>query len=134
MTRLRVLAPGYWIPDGIAVIGEGEFLFADRGGALYHYAGGRVTEVRGLPPSRTSGVFGGLLDVSLHPGFADTRLVYIAYNDASFDLTVADAADHRRTSASIPRHICRLATAQGRVAGDRVQAARTQFDQGHRTP
>src|SRR5688572_26502667 len=65
-----VLASGYWIPDGIAVIGEGEFLFADRGGALYHYVSGRVTAVRGLPKSRTSGVFGGLLDVSLHPGFA----------------------------------------------------------------
>src|SRR5512145_550350 len=54
-----VLASGYWIPDGIAVIGEGEFLFADREGALYHYLGGRVTGVRGIPPSRTSGVYGG---------------------------------------------------------------------------
>ena len=48
-----------------------------------------MTKVRGLPPSRTSGVYGGLLDVSLHPGFRDSRLVYIAYDDASFDLTVA---------------------------------------------
>src|SRR5215216_3115363 len=63
-TEPGVLASGYWIPDGIAVIGEGEFLFADRGGALYHYAGSGVTKVRGLPPSRTSGVYGGLLDVS----------------------------------------------------------------------
>jgi aldose sugar dehydrogenase len=84
-----VLASGYWIPDGIAVIGEGEFLFADRGGALYHYVGGRVTRVRGLPPSRTSGVYGGLLDISLHPGFPNNRLVYIAYDDNSFALTVA---------------------------------------------
>ena len=89
MTEPWVLASGYWIPDGIAVIGEGEFLFADRGGALYHYVGGRVTAVRGLPRSRTSGVFGGLLDVSLHPSFRDSRLVYVAYDDASFDLTVA---------------------------------------------
>ena len=34
MTEPGVLASGYWIPDGIAVIGEGESLFADRGGAL----------------------------------------------------------------------------------------------------
>src|SRR5688572_23462791 len=88
-TEPGVLASGYWIPDGIAVIGEGEFLFADRGGALYHYKRGGVTAVRGLPRSRTSGVYGGLLDVSLHPGFADSRLVYIAYDDAAFDLTVA---------------------------------------------
>ena len=55
MNEPGVLASGYWIPDGIAVIGEGEFLFADRGGALYHYAGGGVTEVRGLPrPGRVA--------------------------------------------------------------------------------
>jgi aldose sugar dehydrogenase len=89
LTEPGVLASGYWIPDGIAVIGEGEFLFADRGGALYHYVRGGVTGVRGLPRSRTSGVFGGLLDVSLHPSFPNSRLVYIAYNDASFGLTVA---------------------------------------------
>jgi aldose sugar dehydrogenase len=98
-----VLASGYWIPDGIAVIGDGEFLFADRGGALYHYAGGGVTQVRGLPSTRTSGVFGGLLDVSLHPGFADNRLVYIAYNDNSYDLAVArfELRDDRAQNLSV---------------------------------
>jgi glucose/arabinose dehydrogenase len=89
MTEPGVLASGYWIPDGIAVIGEDEFLFADRGGALYHYLGGGVTKVQGLPASRTSTIYGGLLDVSLHPSFPDSRLVYIAYDDASYDLTVA---------------------------------------------
>jgi glucose/arabinose dehydrogenase len=84
-----VLASGYWIPDGIAVIGDDEFLFADRGGSLYHYAAGRVARVTGIPKSKTSDVYGGMLDVSLHPSFADSRLVYIAYDDASFDLTVA---------------------------------------------
>jgi glucose/arabinose dehydrogenase len=89
MTESGALAAGYWIPDGIAVIGEGEFLFADRGGALYHYVGGGVTRIQGIPASRTSDIYGGLLDVSLHPGFPASRLVYIAYNNASFDLTVA---------------------------------------------
>src|SRR5262245_26996483 len=84
-----VLASGYRVPDGIAVIGESEFLFADRGGAVHHYVGGRVTEVRGIPPSRMSDVYGGLLDVSLHPSFLNNRLVYIAYDDASFGLAVA---------------------------------------------
>ena len=88
-TEPGVLASGYWIPDGIAVIGEGEFLFADRGGAIYHYSNGSVTAVRGVPPSKTSTVYGGLLDVSLHPSFPNSRLVYIAYDDASFGLAVA---------------------------------------------
>jgi hypothetical protein len=33
-TEPGVLASGYWIPDGIALIGEDEFLFADRAGVL----------------------------------------------------------------------------------------------------
>ena len=88
MSEPGVLASGYSIVDGIAVIGEREFLFAERGGALYHYVDGRVTAVRGLPPSKMSGVYGGLLDVSLHPSFPTSRLVYIAYNNAAFDLTI----------------------------------------------
>ena len=98
-----MLASGYWIPDGIAVIGKGEFLFADRGGALYHFVRGGVTRVRGLPQSKTSGVYGGLLDVSLHPSFPNSRLVYIAYNDDSFGLTVArfELRDDRAENLSV---------------------------------
>ena len=84
-----VLVSGFWIPDGIAVIGEEEFLVADRGGALHHYMAGEVTEVEDIPRSRTSDVYGGLLDVSLHPQFEDNRLVYIAYDDAAWGLAVA---------------------------------------------
>lgn len=81
--------PTAGIVDAIAVIGEEEFLYTRRGGVLHHDVAGAVTEVEGLPESRTSDVYGGLLDVSLHPGFADNRLVYIAYDDASFGLAVA---------------------------------------------
>jgi glucose/arabinose dehydrogenase len=103
LTESGVLASGYWIPDGIAVIGEGEFLFADRRGAVYHYVDGGVTAVRGIPLSRTSTIYGGLLDVSLHPSFPASRLVYIAYNDASSDLTVArfELRDNRAESLSV---------------------------------
>ena len=75
-----VLASGFWIPDGLAVIGEEEFLFADRSGAVYHYVAGDVTRVEGIPQSRIAEVYGGLQDVSLHPLFNDNQLVYIAYN------------------------------------------------------
>jgi glucose/arabinose dehydrogenase len=98
-----VLASGYWIPDGLAVIGEHEFLFADRGGTLYHYVDGRVTEVRGIPASKVSTIYGGLLDVSLHPSFPNSRLVYIAYNDNAYDLSVArfELRDDRAEKLSV---------------------------------
>jgi len=88
-TAPEVIASGYGVPDGIAVIAENEFLFAERSGALHHYLNGKVTEVQGIPASRTSDVYGGLLDVSLHPDFQNNRLVYITYNNASLDLSVA---------------------------------------------
>ena len=84
-----VIAYGFTIPDALTVIGEEEFLFVERSGTVYRYDSGAVTTVSGIPRSRMSDVYGGLLDLSLHPGFATNRLVYLAYNDASHDLAVA---------------------------------------------
>ncbi len=87
--RVETLTTGYDVPDAIAVISEDEFLFAERSGALYHYDRGQVTEIRDIPQSVMADGYGGLLDVSLHPVYATNRLVYIAYNDTGFDLSVA---------------------------------------------
>ena len=84
-----VLASGYGVVDGLAVIGEREFLFGDRSGAVYHYVDGTVSQVQGIPPVRLSTVYGGLLDVSLHPSFVNSRRVYIAYVDNAYHLAVA---------------------------------------------
>ena len=84
-----VLVSGYGVTDAIAVLGDDDFLFAERSGSLHHYVRGDVAEVRGLPATRMSDVYGGLLDVSLHPDFQENRQVYIAYNDANYDLIVA---------------------------------------------
>lgn len=84
-----VVAYGFTVPDALTVIGEDEFLFLDRRGGVYHYEAGAVTALSGVPRSRMSDVYGGLLDLSLHPDFATNRLVYLAYNDASYDLAVA---------------------------------------------
>jgi glucose/arabinose dehydrogenase len=102
-TEPGVLATSPWIPDAIAVIGEEEFLFIDRGGTLYHYLGDQVTEVTGIPVARTVDVYGGLLEVSLHPEFGVNRLVYIAYNDADFGLAVArfELNDNRAQSLEV---------------------------------
>lgn len=85
----EILAAGMWIPDGIAVIGEDEFLFADRGGDVFHYKDGSARPLNGIPASRTSGIYGGVLDLSLHPDFSTNRRVYMSYNDASWGLAVS---------------------------------------------
>lgn len=84
-----ILASGMWIPDGLTVVGENEFLFADRAGDVYTYSGGEARRLDGVPASRVSSVYGGILDLSAHPDFASNGLVYISYNDAQYRLTVA---------------------------------------------
>jgi glucose/arabinose dehydrogenase len=77
-----------WLPDGTALVTE-------RPGRLRVLRDGRLLPqpVAGVPDVFASGQ-GGLLDVSVHPRFAENRLVYLAYaagtNDAN-QLRVARA-------------------------------------------
>ena len=91
--QIEVIASGFEIPFGIEIIDENEFLFSDRVGILYHYDNGSVDAIDGIPStvSVTSGglVFGGLMDVSLHPEYEANRLVYIAYVSPDYQLKVA---------------------------------------------
>ncbi|MEZ4703499.1 MAG: PQQ-dependent sugar dehydrogenase, partial [Rhodothermales bacterium] len=78
----EVVASGFKIPWAIAVIDDEEYLISDRMGTLYHYRDGEAVALEGIPvslPFEIGGfVYGGLMDVSLHPRFAENRLVYIA--------------------------------------------------------
>ena len=89
----EIVTSGYSIPWGIDIIGEEDFLFTDRLGDLFHYTDGTVIEVTGIPPTQDvtfSGiVYGGLMDVSLHPNYEVNKRVYIAYVDSFFFLSVA---------------------------------------------
>ena len=60
-----------WLPDGSALVTE-------RDGRLRRLRDGQLdpTTISGLPPVLATGQ-GGLRDVSLHPDFADNRLVYL---------------------------------------------------------
>ena len=90
--ELEVLAQGYEIPWAIAVIGEEEYLFTERMGALYHYLNGEVKKVNGIPETRTFMVdrpYGGMMDISLHPNFAANRMAYLAYVNENYHLSVA---------------------------------------------
>ena len=83
----EVVASGFTIPWAIAVISEGEYLITERLGHLFHYRDGTAVALEGIPQTisvEVGGlVYGGLMDVSLHPQFDVNRLVYIAYvNDA----------------------------------------------------
>ena len=88
----EILAEGFEIPFAIEVLGENEYLFSERMGALFHYRNGEVSKIEGLPESRTymaDREYGGMMDVSLHPDFESNQRVYLAYVDKDYHLSLA---------------------------------------------
>src|SRR5690606_25122835 len=81
--RVTTVADGLDHPWGIAFLPDGSMLVTERSGALRHVtAAGEVSEpLSGVPEVDARGQ-GGLLDITLDPGFAESRLVYLSYAEA----------------------------------------------------
>jgi aldose sugar dehydrogenase len=77
---LTTVADGLELPWGLAFLPDGGLLVTERPGRLRRVAAsGAVSEpLDGVPPVFFRGQ-GGLLDVALHPDFADNGLVYLSY-------------------------------------------------------
>ncbi len=92
-------------PWGLAFLPDGRMLVTERPGRLRIVAEGWLVPepVAGVPAVWADGQ-GGLLDVALHPDFAQNGLVYLSYASPSADGD--DAA---------------TAVARGRLAGDRLE-------------
>ncbi len=84
--RAEVVVSGLNHPWSIAWLPDGSALVAERSGRLRVIRDGRLdpVPVSGLPPLYVGGQ-GGLLDVSLHPRFADNRLVYFTFATGTAD-------------------------------------------------
>ncbi len=81
--RVSVVTTGLSHPWAIAFLPGGDMLITERDGRLRVVRGGVLDPqaVSGLPQVRTDGN-GGLMDVALHPQFAENRLVYLTYTKA----------------------------------------------------
>jgi len=84
--RAEVVAGGLSHPWAIAWLPDGAALITERAGRLRVLRDGRLdpTPVAGLPPVFAAGQ-GGLLDVALHPDFAENRFVYFTLATGSRD-------------------------------------------------
>jgi glucose/arabinose dehydrogenase len=80
--RIEVVADGLSTPWGLAFLPDGRLLVSERPGLLRVLdPGGPVgPPVTGTPPVWVR-QDGGLMDVALHPRFADTGWIYLAYSD-----------------------------------------------------
>jgi glucose/arabinose dehydrogenase len=79
--KTEQVASGLNKPWGLAFLPGGEMLVTEKGGTLLRVsADGSKAEVAGLPKVDSRGQ-GGLLDVVLHPRFAENRLVYVTFSE-----------------------------------------------------
>ena len=79
--RVVTVADGLRNPWGMAFLPGGDVLVTEKGGRLRLVRGGalQAEPVAGTPEVHANGQ-GGLLDVALHPQFAENRLVYLTYS------------------------------------------------------
>jgi aldose sugar dehydrogenase len=79
--RLTTLTRDLEQPWGLAFLPDGRILITERPGRLRVFGSGRLdrTPLAGVPKVYASSQ-GGLLDVCLHPGFAQNRVLYLSYS------------------------------------------------------
>jgi len=79
--HITVITKGLDHPWGMAFLPNGDMLVTERAGRLRVVRKGVLdpTPIEGLPRIYVKGL-GGLLDVTLHPNFAQNRFVYLAYS------------------------------------------------------
>lgn len=84
---LTLVAEGLAFPWAIAVLPDGDMLVTERDGQLRLISGGQLLDapVSGLPDDIYAERQGGLLDIILHPDFAENRLVYLSYAQGNED-------------------------------------------------
>ena len=77
---VETMAEGLEHPWAMAFLPDGEVLITERPGRLRSWRDGRLSQsaVTGLPDVHASGQ-GGLLDLALHPHFAENRWLYFSY-------------------------------------------------------
>jgi glucose/arabinose dehydrogenase len=83
----EVVAKGLDHPWGIAFLPNGDMLVTERAGRLRLVSKAGVldpTPIAGLPAVFAQGI-AGLMDIQLHPKFAQNRLVYLSYSKPSPD-------------------------------------------------
>ena len=78
--RIETVADGFSHPWALAFLPDGRMLVTEREGQLnlVEREGGKHTRIAGLPKITARGQ-GGLLDVAVHPRFAENNWVYLSY-------------------------------------------------------
>lgn len=93
--RVVRLASGLVNPWGVAFLPDGRFLVTERAGKMILIEGNEKHEVSGLPAIRARNQ-GGLLDVVVHPDYANNGWIYFTYS-------AVDPAQDNATGTALAR-------------------------------
>jgi glucose/arabinose dehydrogenase len=116
--RVSVLTKGVDHPWGIAFLPDGDMLVTERPGRLRVIRKGVLdpTPIGPLPEMLAEGL-GGMMDVSLHPQFAQNRLIYFTYSKRNPDPKRCPPESVRQTLPANQR-ACSATTAVARARWD----------------
>lgn len=126
--RVTTLVEGLEHPWGMAFLPDGGLLVTERPGRLRLIRDGQLLPqaVTGLPAIAAEGQ-GGLLDVVLHPRFAENALVYLAYSAAGPDGIGTEVARARLEGERLTQ-LQVIFRQQPKSSGGRHFGARLLFD------
>jgi len=77
--RLDTLATGLENPWGLEFLPNGDILISELSGVLYRLSGEKLTKIAGVPTVKYRNQ-GGLMDVKLHPNYAENGWLYFSYS------------------------------------------------------
>lgn len=109
--RVEKVVDNLSIPWGLDFLPSGEMLITERSGTLYlRKKDGSLLEVDGVPSVKSRGQ-GGLMDVTLHPAFAENQWVYLTFSKPN--------PDGSNTATT--------AVARGKLAGNQLKEVKEIF-------
>ena len=119
-------------PWGLAFLPDGRMLVTERPGRLRIVADGWLVPepVAGVPEVWDDGQ-GGLLDVALHPGFAENGLIYLSYASPDDDDDAATAVARGRLVGARLEDVEEIYVALPRDDGGRHFGSRLLFADGY---
>jgi len=118
--RVTVVTKGVVNPWGIAFLPDGDLLVTERPGRLRVIRKGVLdpTPLGPLPDMLAEGL-GGMMDVSLHPQFAQNRLIYFTYSKRHADpQQCLPEAERQQLPQRDPKRACSATTAVARARWD----------------
>jgi aldose sugar dehydrogenase len=126
--HVETLADQLEHPWAMAFLPDGEVLITERPGRLRSWRDGRLSPdpIPGLPDVHATGQ-GGLLDLALHPDFADNRWLYFSYAARHPGGTTTHVAKGRYQEGAL-REVEVLFIAEPASSGGRHFGSRLVFD------